>query len=110
MTIYEKSSQVILDCLMYNMTRHLRPLYITAQIDGKHVSWVLLDNGASINIITLSTLRKPSRDKIDLIPTDVVMANFTTKMTRPLDVLLADITVKGSTMMSTFLVMKMASN
>lgn len=80
MMVCEKSSWEMLDCPTYDMTWHLRPMYIIAQIDVKYVSRVFLDNSASINIMYLSTLTKLSRDETDLIPT-VVMTNFTSKRT-----------------------------
>lgn len=85
--------------------RHLCHLYITTHIVGKHVSWMLLDNGAIINIMPLSILKKLDRNEADLILADVVMINFTREITKPIGILPADIIVGGNTMMMTFFVM-----
>lgn len=71
---------------------------------------MLLDNGASINILSLLTLKKLDRDETNLILADVVMTNFTEETTRPLSMLPANITVGGNTTTSVFFVMQSASN
>lgn len=103
--VCEKFFQVIIDRLIYDMMRHLRHLYITAHIDGKHVSRVLLDNGASINILPLSMLKKINRNEVDLILANMVMTNFIREITKPIDVLPVDIIIEGNTTMMTFFVM-----
>lgn len=108
-TVCEKPSQVILDRPTYDMTRHLCTPYTTAQIDENLVSRALVDNGASINIMPLSML-KLGRNEIDLILVDDVMTNFTREKAKLIGVLLADITIGGSTTMSAFFVMQTASN
>lgn len=67
---------------------------------------MLLDNGASINIMPLSTLKKPGQDETDLIPVNVVMTNFTGETERSLRVLPDDIAIRGSTMTLAFFVMQ----
>jgi hypothetical protein len=49
------------------MTKHLRPLYIKAHIDGKPVSRVLVDNGAAVNILPLRMVRRLSKSEQDLL-------------------------------------------
>lgn len=90
--------------------KHLRPLYITAQINGKPVSRLLLDKRASINIVPLSTLKKLDRNETILIPTDVVITNFIGETTKPADIVSADIIIGGSMTMLTFFVMQTISN
>jgi hypothetical protein len=40
------------------MCQYLKPLYIKAHMDGKPVNRVLVDNGAVVNILPTSMLRK----------------------------------------------------
>ena len=44
------------------MTRLIRPLYVIAHFNGKPVSKVLVDNGSSINVMSLSMLRALGRN------------------------------------------------
>ena len=40
------------------MTKHIRPLYITAMIGTQKVNKILVDNGVAINIMPKATLKK----------------------------------------------------
>ena len=40
------------------MTRHIRPLYVKADINGVEMKRVLVDNGDGVNILPLQTLKK----------------------------------------------------
>ena len=44
------------------MTRLIRPLYVRAHFNGKPVSKVLVDNGSSINVMSLRMLRALGRN------------------------------------------------
>ncbi|MBT1649161.1 retropepsin-like domain-containing protein, partial [Klebsiella pneumoniae] len=41
-----------------NMTKHLRPLYVKANFNGRPISRVLIDNGASVNILPTSVFKR----------------------------------------------------
>ena len=53
-----RASRVTFEKPPEEMTKHLRPLYIRAHIDGKPVSRVLVDNGAAVNILPLRIVRR----------------------------------------------------
>ena len=59
------------------MTRHIRPLYVRAHINGKPVSKVLVDNGSSLNVMPLRMLRALGRNTGDLIEIEVFVSTFT---------------------------------
>jgi hypothetical protein len=59
------------------MCHHLKPLYIKAHMDGKPVNRVLVYNGAAVNILPTSMLRKLFKTKSDLIAIDVFVSGFT---------------------------------
>lgn len=54
---------------------HVRPLYVTTQFDGQPVLKVLVDNEATINVLSISILRKMGKKKSDM-STDLIMSNF----------------------------------
>ncbi|CAL2240747.1 unnamed protein product [Prunus armeniaca] len=59
-----------------NKYRHLKPLYISAHVEGVPVSKVFVDYGATVNILPYSLMKKLDKSKEDLIPSDVVMSSF----------------------------------
>jgi hypothetical protein len=58
------------------MCQYLKPLYIKAHMDGKPVNRVLVDNGAVVNILPTSMLRKLLKIENDLIAMDVSVSGF----------------------------------
>ena len=58
------------------MCQHLKPLYIKAHMGRRPVNKVLVDNGAAVNILQTSMLRKLLKTENDLIATDVSVSGF----------------------------------
>ena len=56
--------------------RHLKALYVKGFVDGKPMSKILVDGGASINLIPYTTFRKLGKGPGDLIETDMMLKNF----------------------------------
>ena len=56
---YEKCrpQKVILEKPSMEMTRHIKPLYVRAHLNGRLVSKVLIDNGSAVNVMPLRMLR-----------------------------------------------------
>ena len=68
---YEESrpQKVILEKPYVEMTRHIKPLYVRAHLNGRPVSKVLIDNGSMVNVMPLRMLRALGRNINDLIET-----------------------------------------
>jgi hypothetical protein len=64
------------------MCQHLKPLYIKAHMDGRPVNRVLVDNGAAVNILPTSMLRKLLKIENDIIATDVSISGFASRATK----------------------------
>ena len=47
---------MILEKSTVAMTRHIRPLYVKEHFNGKPVSKVLVDNGSTVNVMSLRML------------------------------------------------------
>ena len=58
------------------MSQHLKPLYIKAHMDGILVNRVLVDNGATVNILPTFMLRKLFKTESDLIATNISVSGF----------------------------------
>ncbi|CAI9771374.1 unnamed protein product [Fraxinus pennsylvanica] len=73
------------------LTKHLRPLYVKALVNGIPVAKVLIDNGEAINTIPSRMMRKFAKIESDMIPTEVILTSFdggtiSTKGVMPLDI------------------------
>ena len=53
--------------------RHLKALYVKGFIDGKPMSKMLVDGGASVNLMPYTTFRKLGKGPGDLIETDMML-------------------------------------
>ena len=69
------------------MTRHIKPLYVRAHLNGKLVSKVLRDNGSSVNVMPLRMLRALGMSISYLIETEVVVSAFTREVSKTLRIL-----------------------
>ena len=56
--------------------QHLKALYIKGFVDGKPMSKMLVDGGASINLMHYTTFRKLGKGPGDLIETDMMLKDF----------------------------------
>ena len=59
--------KVILEKLFVEMERHLKPSYVRAHLNSKSVSKVLIDNGSTVNVMSLRMLRALGRSINDSI-------------------------------------------
>ena len=55
---------------------HNRPLYVTAIINGVSFPRALMDGGASINIMPISTLYETGIDQEKVVPVPLVISGF----------------------------------
>ena len=62
---------------------HLKALYVKGMVDGKPVNKMLVDGGASINLMPYTTFRKLGKGPGDLIETDMMLKDFGVMCLRP---------------------------
>ncbi|CAL2247238.1 unnamed protein product [Prunus armeniaca] len=89
-----------------NKYRHLKPLYISAHVEGVPVSKVFVDCGETVNILPYSLMKKLDKSKEDLIPSDVVMSSFVGDKSKTIGVLPLKITVADQTRVAAFYVVE----
>ncbi|KAL2497873.1 Retrotrans gag domain-containing protein [Abeliophyllum distichum] len=58
------------------LTKHLRPLYVKALVNGILVAKVLIDNGVALNTIPYRVIKKFAKSENDLISTWVILNSF----------------------------------
>ena len=56
--------------------RYLKALYVKGFVDGKPMSKMLVDGGASVNLMPYTTFRKLGKGPEDLIETDMMLKDF----------------------------------
>ena len=56
--------------------RHLKALYVKGLVDGKPMGKMLVDGGASVNLMPYTTFRKLGKRPGDLIETDMMLKDF----------------------------------
>ena len=56
--------------------RHLKALYVKGFVDGKPMSKMLVDGGASVNLMPYTTFHKLGKGPGDLIETDMMHKDF----------------------------------
>ena len=62
--------------------RHLKALYMKGFVDGKPMDKMLVDGGASVNLMPYTTFRKLGKGSGDLIETDMMLKNFGGNMSK----------------------------
>ena len=100
-----RARKVILEKPTVEITRHIRPLYVRSDFNGK-----LVDNGSIVNVMPLRMLRALGRNIGDLIETEVSISPFTEEISKTLGVLLIDITVGNKTFLLTFFAINSTAN
>jgi len=66
--------QAIFDKLVKH--RHLKALYVKGFVDGKPMSKMLVNGGASVNLMPYTTFRKLGKGLGNLIETDMMLKDF----------------------------------
>ena len=56
--------------------RHLKALYVKGFVDGKPMNKMLVDGGASINLMSYTTFRKLGKGLEDLMETNMMLKDF----------------------------------
>ena len=73
--------QAIFDKLVKH--RHLKALYVNGLVDGNPMSKMLVDGGASVNLMPYTTFRNLGKGSGDLIETDMMLTDFGVMRLRP---------------------------
>ena len=62
--------------------RHLKALYVKGLVDGKPMNKMLVDRGASVNLIPYTTFCKLGKGPEDLMETDMMLKDFRGNMSK----------------------------
>jgi hypothetical protein len=59
-----------------NLDVHIKPLFMQGQLDGTSIGHMLVDGGASVNILPLLLFKKLGHIEIDLKCTNLILSSF----------------------------------
>ncbi|KAM1185757.1 hypothetical protein ACFX2G_015337 [Malus domestica] len=83
---------------------HLKPLYITAHIEGYPVSKVFVDCGATVNIMPVNVMKALHRSNDELIPSRITMSSFVGDKSQTKGVLPLAVNITGRNHMTVFFI------
>lgn len=69
------------------MSMHLRPLYATVMVEDKEIGKMMVDSGATVNVITVRTMTLLGIKKSAIQQTTLSVKNFTSTTTKMLGLL-----------------------
>ena len=84
--------------------QHLKALYVKGFIDGKPMSKMLVDGGASVNLMPYTTFRKLGKGIKDLIETDMMLKDFGGNASKTRGAINVELTIGSKTLLTTFFV------
>jgi hypothetical protein len=89
--------------------KHLKALYLKGYINGHAVNKMLVDTGATVNIMPYSVLRQLGCSVDDLIKTNVALSDFNGQASEAQGVLDGDLTVGSKTVPTSFFIINSKS-
>jgi hypothetical protein len=85
------------ECAMFekpeNPGTHMKPLFIRGHLDGLPIGHILIDGGASVNILPLSLFKKLGHDKGDLKRTNLSLSGFAGDLMEAKGIICRELTV-----------------
>ncbi|OMO95998.1 reverse transcriptase [Corchorus capsularis] len=92
------------------VTYHIKPLYIKVHLDGVPMNRVLVDNGATVNLLPYASLKRLGRGDDDLIESNVTVSDFSGAITETRGIFATNLTVGSRTTISAFFVVDSSSS
>jgi hypothetical protein len=87
--------------MLENPGAHLKPLFIWGHLDGMPVGHMLIDRGASINILLLSLFKKLDQIEGDLKHTNHSLSGFAGDPTKAKGIICKELTIGSKTVPTT---------
>ena len=84
--------------------RCLKALYMKGLVDGKPMNKMLVDEGASINLMPYTTFRKLGKGPGDLMETDMMLKDFRGNTSKTWGVINVKLTIGSKTLLTMFFI------
>ena len=97
---------VIQHAIFDKLVKHqrLKALYVKGLVDGKPMNKMLVDGGASINLISYTTFCKLGKGPGDLMETDMMLKDFGGNVSKTRGAINIELTIGSKTLLTTFFV------
>ena len=84
--------------------RHLKALDVKGFVDGKSMNKMLMDGGASVNLMSYTTFCRLGKGPGDLIETDIMLKDFGGNASKTWGTMNVELTIGSKTLLTTFFV------
>jgi hypothetical protein len=85
-----------------NLGAHMKPLFFQGHLDGTSIRPILVDGGASVNILLLSLFKKLGHIESDLKRTNLSLSGFAGDPMEAKGIICKELTVGSKTVPTTF--------
>ncbi|KAM1432926.1 hypothetical protein ACFXTO_015412 [Malus domestica] len=92
-----------------SLANHLKPIYVTAHLEGIPFKRILIDGGATVNVLPAKQMKKLGRGTEDLIPTYLTVSSFSGVITKTLGILPLEVDLGSKQIMLAFFVVDCTS-
>ncbi|KAM2655111.1 hypothetical protein EV2_026540 [Malus domestica] len=92
-----------------SLANHLKPIYVSAHLEGVPFKRILIDGGAAVNVLPAKQMRKMGRGTEDLIPTDLTVSSFSGAITKTHGILPLEVDLGSKKIMLAFFVVDCTS-
>ncbi|XP_050896170.1 uncharacterized protein LOC127102892 [Lathyrus oleraceus] len=93
-----------------SMKAHLKPLFIKGKVESVGVNKILVDGGASVNLMPYFMLKRIGKDDSDAKPHNMVLSNYEGKVGTTMGVIQVNLTVGTITRPTMFMVIASRAN
>ncbi|KAM2985813.1 hypothetical protein FF2_006165 [Malus domestica] len=92
-----------------SLANHLKPIYVSAYLEGVPFKRILIDGGAAVNILPAKQMKRMGRSTEDLIPTNLTVSSFSGAITRTHGILPLEVDLGSKKIMLAFFVVDCTS-
>jgi hypothetical protein len=86
--------------------QHMRPLYLRGYVNGKPLTKIFVDGGATVNVMSYTTFRKLGMGTRDLTQTIIVLNDFAGNPSDTKGCVHVDLMIGSKTLLTTFFVIE----
>jgi hypothetical protein len=91
-------------------SQHLKPLYVRGHIDGKPISRMLIESGATVNLMPYSIFKKLGREDNELIKTNLTLNDVGGNPMEARGVISMELTIGSKSLTNTFFIVEVQGN
>jgi hypothetical protein len=92
------------------LSQHLKPLYVRGHIDGKPISWMLIDGGVVDNLMPYSVFKKLGREGDELVKTKLTLNDVGGNLMEARGVISMNLTIGSKSLATTFFIVEVQGN